>query len=72
LELTDTPFKFEDGNSHVIERSRDRGGRMVVKVAGAQVMEVADRGLRDPLDGIALVNGGDYAIRDVTVDGTGQ
>ena len=73
VELTDKPLKFEDGKPHVIEWSRDRGGRMVVKVDGAQVMEVTDRGFRDPFDGIALVNsGGDYALRSITVDGTSR
>ena len=73
VELTDKPLKFEDGKPHVIEWSRDRGGRMVVKVDGAQVMEVTDRSFRDPFDGIALVNsGGDYALRSITVDGTSR
>jgi hypothetical protein len=73
VELTDKPLKLEDGKSHVIEWSRDRGGRMVVKVDGAQVMEVTDRGFRDAFDGIALVNGGgDYALRSITVDGTSR
>ena len=73
VELTDQPLKFEDGQSHVIEWSRDRGGHMVVKVDGAQVMEVTDRSFRDPFDGIALVNGGgDYALRSITVDGTSR
>ena len=73
VELTDKPLKLEDGKAHVIEWSRDRGGRMVVKLDGAQVMEVTDRGFRDPFDGIALVNGGgDYALRSITVDGTSR
>jgi hypothetical protein len=73
VELTDKPLKLEDGQSHVIEWSRDRGGHMVVKVDGAQVMEVTDRSYRDPFDGIALVNGGgDYALRSITIDGTSR
>ncbi len=73
VELTDKPLKFEDGQSHVIEWSRDRGGHMVVKVDGAQVMEVTDRSFRDAFDGIALVNsGGDYALRSITIDGTSR
>ena len=73
LELTDKPLKFEDGKSHVIEWSRDRGGHMVVKVDGAEVISVTDRSYRDAFDGIALVNGGgDYAIRSITVDGTSR
>ena len=73
VELTDQPLRLQDGKSHVIEWSRDRGGRMVVKIDGAQVMEVTDRSFRDPFDGIALVNGGgDYALRSITIDGTSQ
>ncbi len=46
---------------------------MVVKIDGAQVMEVTDRSFRDPFDGVALVNGGgDYALRSITIDGTSQ
>lgn len=71
IELTDKPLKLEDGQSHVIEWTRDRGGRMVVKLDGAQLMDVTDRSFRDAFDGIALVNGGgDYALRGITVDGT--
>jgi hypothetical protein len=73
VEITDQPLDLEDGQSHVIEWSRDRAGRMVVEVDGAQVMEVTDRSYRDPFDGIALVNGGgDYALRSITVDGTSR
>ena len=46
---------------------------MVIKIDGAQVMEVTDRGFRDPFDGIAVVNGGgDYALRSITIDGTSR
>jgi uncharacterized caspase-like protein len=73
LELTDKALKFEDGKSHVIEWTRDRGGRMVVKVDGAEVINVTDRSFRDAFDGIALVNsGGDYALRSIAVAGTSQ
>jgi hypothetical protein len=73
LELTDKALKFEDGQPHVIEWTRDRGGRMVVKVDGAEVISVTDRSFRDAFDGIALVNGGgDYALRSIAVAGTSQ
>ena len=73
LESTDIALKFEDGKSHVIEWTRDRGGRMVVRADGAEVISVTDRSFRDPFDGIALVNGGgDYALRSIAVSGTSQ
>ena len=71
IELYDKPLKLEDGKAHVIEWTRDRRGRMVVKIDGSQVMDVTDRRLRDPFDGLAVVNGGgDYALRSLTIDGT--
>ncbi len=73
MEITDKPLTLQDGQPHVIEWSRDRGGRMVIKIDGARVIEVTDRGFRDPFDGIAVVNGGgDYALRSITIDGTSQ
>ena len=70
IELYDKPLKLEDGKAHVIEWTRNRRGRMVVRVDGNEVMNVIDRGFRDPFDGVALVNsGGDYALRSITIDG---
>ena len=44
--------------------------KSLARVDGAEVMNVVDRGFRDPLDGVALVNsGGDYALRSITIDG---
>jgi len=73
LEITDKVLKFEDGKLHVIEWTRDRGGRMVIRVDDAEVISVTDRSFRDPFDGIALVNsGGDYALRGVAIAGTSR
>ncbi len=70
IELYDRRLKLEDGKVHVIEWTRDRMGRMVVRVDGNEVMNVTDRSFRDPFDGVALVNsGGDYALRSITIDG---
>ncbi len=72
IELYDRPLELEDGKAHVIEWNRNRGGRMVVRVDGTEVMNVTDRGFRDAFDGVALVNsGGDYALRSITIDGPG-
>jgi hypothetical protein len=72
VELYDQPLKLEDGKAHVIEWTRAPGGHMVVRVDGAEVMNVTDRSFRDAFDGVALVNsGGDYALRSIRIDGTG-
>ena len=72
IELYDQPLELEDGKAHVIEWTRDRRGRMVVRVDGNEVMNVVDRSFRDAFDGIALVNsGGDYALKSITIDGPG-
>ena len=72
VEFYDQPLRLEDGKSHVIEWTRAPGGHMVVRVDGAEVMNVTDRSFRDPFDGVALINsGGDYALRSITIDGTG-
>ncbi len=72
IELYDKPLKLEDGKAHVIEWTRNSGGHMVVRVDGAEVMNVVDRSFRDAFDGVALVNsGGDYALRSITIDGPG-
>ncbi len=72
VELYDKPLNLEDGQAHVIEWTRTSRGHMVVRVDGKQVMSVVDRRFRDPFDGFAVINsGGDYALRSLTIDGTG-
>ncbi len=72
IELYDKPLDLEDGKAHVIEWTRNSSGHMVVRVDGAEVMNVVDRSFRDAFDGVALVNsGGDYALRSITIDGPG-
>lgn len=70
LEIHTGPVTLEDDQAHTFEWTRDGAGRMVVKLDGDVVMDVVDRGFRDPFDGLAVVNsGGDYALRRVTIDG---
>jgi hypothetical protein len=72
IEVYDMPLKLEDGKDHVIEWTRAPGGHMVVRIDGAEVMNVTDRSFRDAFDGVALVNsGGDYALKSITIDGPG-
>ena len=72
IELYGKPLKLEDGQVHVIEWTRDADGLMVIRVDGTEVINVADRRFRNRFDGFAVVNsGGDYALRIITIDGTG-
>ena len=72
IELYDRPLNLEDGHAHVIEWTRTPRGHMIVRVDGKQVMSVVDRRFREPFDGFAVINsGGDYALRSLTIDGTG-
>ena len=71
LELTDAKLPIGDGNVHELLWTRDRGGQMIVALDGKKVFSVVDRSFRDPFDGIAVINaGGDYALRQVVIDGT--
>jgi hypothetical protein len=66
-------LNLEDGNHHFIEWTRDRNGRMTVTVDGTKLIDVTDRGFRDPFDGITMVNfEGDFAVRAVEVNGVAQ
>jgi hypothetical protein len=63
-------FKLEDGYRHRILFTRDESGGMSISVDGGTVVEASDRSFRDPFNGVALVNeGGDFAIREITVLG---
>ncbi len=67
------PLVLEDGKGHVIEWTRDPDGLMAVSVDGKMLLEVTDRGFRDPFDGFTLVNfGGDFALREIAISGTGR
>lgn len=66
-------LNLEDGNRHVIGWTRDNNGRMVVTVDGTKLLDVTDRGFRDPFDGLTMVNfEGDFAVRTVEVSGVAQ
>jgi hypothetical protein len=63
-------LNLEDGNRHFIEWTRDRNGRMIIAVDGTELIDVTDRGFRDPFDGITMVNfEGDFAVRAIEVSG---
>ena len=72
IELYDKPLKLEDEQAHAIEWTRDGSGVMVIRVDGTEVINVTDRRFRDLFDGVVVINsGGDYALRSITIDGTG-
>lgn len=61
---------LEDGYRHRIRLTRDREALMTVSVDGKERIRVRDRSFRDPFDGVSIVNeGGDYAIREISVFG---
>ncbi len=63
---------LEDKKPHVILWTRDRQGAMKVSIDGKVHLNTADRSLRDPFDGLQLINrSGDYIIRRIDIDGTG-
>jgi hypothetical protein len=63
---------LEDGQPHIIEWTRDRGGEMAVSVDGRKLFTVVDRGFRDPFAGFVLLNrGGDFGLRRILIAGTG-
>lgn len=59
---------LDDGNSHVVLWTRDRGGNMKVTIDRKPLFSVADSGLSGNFQGLTIVNGGgDYGIAAVTV-----
>jgi len=62
---------LEDRRVHKIEWTRDRGGEMVVRVDGTEMIRAVDRGFTGAFDGLVMVNqGGDYVVKSITVHGT--
>lgn len=70
MDAAKLPSPLEDKNFHAVEWLRYKDGRMVVSVDGQQVLSIADRGFRDPFNGIAIINhGGDYIVKKVRING---
>jgi len=68
LAAHDATLDLEDGRLHVIELARSRVGEISVSVDGKRLIRVTDNSLRDPFNGLALINyGGDYALRSAAV-----
>lgn len=59
-----------DGALHRIVWTRSPSGEMTVSVDGTALINIADRGLRDPFSGISITNhGGRFAVREVSLWG---
>jgi hypothetical protein len=73
IDLYDRGKLLEDGNMHEITWQRSVNGQMTVLLDGQQIMQVRDRSYRDHFNGFVMTNrGGDYAIRSVSLFGTGR
>ena len=60
-----------DGAAHVLEWTRRTDGTMSVRIDGKNVIDVVDRGFRDPFDGVTLINrGGEFGLGALRIDGT--
>jgi len=70
LEFHDGPIDLQDGHTHELRWTRATDGMMTVLLDGEPLLQVRDRGFRDPFDGFAVINrGGDYAVREITIMG---
>lgn len=59
---------LDDGNSHVVLWTRDKGGNMKVSIDRKPLFSVVDSGLSGVFQGFTIVNGGgDYGIAAVTM-----
>ncbi len=71
LERYDEAINLGDGQVHALTWTRTRAGVMRISLDGKPVMSVTDRSFNDPFDGFAMINaGGDYALRQIRIDGT--
>lgn len=67
----DKAINLSDNKIHSLVWTRTPGGDMRVILDGKTLMSVNDRSFKDPFDGFAIVNaGGDYAFRQIQIDGT--
>ena len=73
IEFSDSVPALDDGARHIVQWRRTDDGIMIVLVDGAEVMRASDRSIRNPFDGVSILNrGGDYAISRISVDGAGS
>lgn len=72
IEFSDSVPALDDGARHTVQWQRSADGAMIVLVDGTEVMRATDRSIRNPFNGVSIINrGGDFAISRISVDGTG-
>ena len=68
---TSAPVYLEGAAPHVIGWKRTRKGEMTVTVDGKEVMRSTDATVTGAFGGLMMANlGGDYAVREISIDGT--
>lgn len=62
--------RLRPDRQHTLQWTRNSGGEMVVSIDGKELFRTVDRSFADPFDGFTLINqGGDYALREITIYG---
>jgi len=70
IEFADEALNLADGQTHTLIWTRSKSGAMSVTVDGRELVRTTDRSFRKPFRGFQIINrGGDYAIRQITIDG---
>lgn len=71
IDQVDLNLRFDAETPAALLWTRTQAGDMQVAIDGKQVLQVSDRGFRDPFDGFLLRNrSGDLALRRIRIDGT--
>lgn len=70
IDFAAKPVVLDPETPRTILWTRRQDGLMTVSVDGAEVIRIRDRGFRRPFEGLLILNRrGDYAIRQIRVDG---
>ena len=71
VDQVDLKYRFDAETPTALVWTRTQAGEMQIAIEGEQVLQVTDRGFRDPFDGFLLRNrSGDMALRRIRIDGT--
>lgn len=71
IEVFDQSVALEDGRSHEVQWTRDRAGRMVLRLDGEELFQAYDRGFQQSFAGLAVINdGGEFLLHEVVLNGT--
>ncbi len=70
VDVSTESVTLEDGETHLVQFTRDTAGVLAVAIDGTELVRVTDQGFRDSFDGIVLVNqGGDYSVASIKAFG---